>query len=259
MTLYFGIIFAPFLKSFQKGVKRKMSKIKFFSVFFLLGISSYLFFSCNQNSPVTTQSPNASVSMMADNSSGPPWNDNTIHVTSAKFLIEFIKLETVRGNDDGDIKIGPFVVYINLNGTVTVIALNSIPVGTYREVHFKIHKHTPNEPVIDPDFGTADVGYSGIISGMYLGAPFVYRSSVTASQEVDIDPALIVSNGVTLAPAVNVTLIVNPKLWFTDGNGNLLNPLDEANMHEIDENIKASFRQAFEDDDHDGHPNRHGH
>jgi hypothetical protein len=236
-----------------------MNKIKFFSLFLLYVCFSYLFSSCNQNSPVTASNPNASVSSMAD-LTGPPFSNTTISVNNAKFLIEFIKLETARGSDDGDIKEGPFVVNINLNGTVTVIALNNLPVNTYREVHFKIHKHTPNEPVIDPDFGTTGVGYSGIISGVYLGVPFIYRSSITASQEVDIEPPLIVL-GATAIPSVipNVTLTVNPKLWFRDSNGQLLNPTDEANIQQIDNNIKDSFRQAFEDDDHDGHPNRHGH
>jgi hypothetical protein len=235
-----------------------MNKSKFFSLFLIFTLT-YFFYSCNQNSPVTTSNPNASVSGMAD-LTGPPFSNTTLQINNAKFLIEFIKLETARGHDDGDIKEGPFVVDINLAGTVTVIALNNLPPGTYREVHFKIHKHTPNETVIDPDFGTTGVGYSAIISGVYLGVPFTYRSSITVSEEIDIDPALIVV-GTTTIPSVvpNVTLTVNPKLWFRDSSGQLIDPTNEANIQMIDDNIRDSFRQAFEDDDHNGHPNRHGH
>src|SRR5438552_7505442 len=138
---------------FTERNKLKMNKFKFFSAITAILFTTYFFCSCNQNSPVTSaSSPGTSVSMMS--STTHPQVINGLTVNNAKFLIEFIKLERARGRDDGDVKVGPFVVGINLLGTVTLIALNTVPPGTYNEVHFKIHKYTPGETVIDPDFGT---------------------------------------------------------------------------------------------------------
>ncbi len=219
-----------------------------------------LLMSCNENSPVASQSqPSASVSMMSDPGASP--SNNNITITSAKFLIEFIKLEKSHGSDDADLKEGPFVADVSLTNRATLVALKNIAPGTYTEVHFKIHKHTPNEVVIDPDFGTTGVGYSGIITGTYNGAAFVYRTAITASQEVDIDPPIVIPavqpTPVSVSTVMNVTLLVSPGMWFVN-NGVILNPLDAANQTEIDENIRNSFRSAFEDEDHDGHHD-HGH
>lgn len=209
--------------------------------------------SCSNNNTVApVNGPNnVSASMMADQNASDNLND-VLTVQSAKFLIEFLKIEVQSGSGDQDIKIGPFVVEINLTGTVTQIAVTNVPQGTYHEVLIKIHKHTPNEPVIDPDFGNSgNVGFSGVITGTFNGTPFVYKSVITAVQEVEINPPISVLpniNGMT-----NVTLVVNPKLWFVL-NGVVLNPLDPNNQQIIDNNIKASFIKAFKDDDRNGQP-----
>ncbi len=215
-------------------------------VFFTLILSLFLI-SCNSDNSVTTSgSSNGSVSMMADMTGT---DDNILVIQSAKFLIEFVKLEREHGSDDVDLKEGPFVVSVDLTGRVTTFAIGLIPGGTFNEVHIKIHKHTPNEVVIDPDFGTNGVGYSGIITGTYNGIPFVYRTAITSSQEVDINPPLIAAAALL---KMNVTLLVKPGVWFVK-NGILLNPMDAVNQHDIDDNIKDSFREAFEDNDKDGH------
>jgi hypothetical protein len=156
--------------------------------------------------------------------------------------------------EEEDIKIGPFVVNITLDSKAHQVALANVPAGTYKEVHIKIHKHTPGEVVIDPDFGT-DVGYSGIIAGTFNGTPFVYRTAITSVQEMDIAPVIVISSsGLT---TVNVTFVVKAGMWFAGDNGTILDPNDPANAQVIDQNIKASFRTAFEDEDHDGIPDHH--
>ena len=241
-----------------------MNSLKSFSPLLLLVclfITSF-FYSCSNNDPVTPAAgTSASVSALATTSVG---NNSGLVVTNAKFLLEFVKLEKMRGHDDADIKEGPFVVDFNMSSVPLVIGLSNVPPGTYTEVHFKIHKHTPNEVVVDPDFGTTGVGFSGIIQGTFNGVAFTYRTAITASQEVDIDPPIIVS--ATAAPpvvpgtgSVNVTLLVDPSTWFVV-NGQVVNPMEPSFQEQIDQNIRASFRQAFEDDDHDGHPDHdHGH
>lgn len=209
--------------------------------------------SCSNNNTVgpVTGPNNVSASLMADQNVSDNPND-VLTIQSAKFLIEFLKIEVQSGSGEQDIKIGPFVVEINLTGTVTQIAITNVPQGTYHEVLIKIHKHTPNEPVIDPDFGNSgDVGFSGVITGTFNGTPFVYKSVITAVQEVEINPPISVLPNISTM--TNVTLVVNPKLWFTV-NGVVLNPLDPNNQQLIDNNIKASFIKAFKDDDKNGQP-----
>ena len=94
-------------------------------------------------------------------------------VTNAKFLLEFVKLEKMRGHDDADIKEGPFVVDFNMSSVPLVIGLSNVPPGTYTEVHFKIHKHTPNEVVVDPDFGAGtESDFRVFIQGRFNGEAF---------------------------------------------------------------------------------------
>ncbi len=227
-----------------------------------LTLSCMLYSCSNNNDPVTAAGqPMTSVSALATTSAG---NNSGLVITNAKFLLEFVKLEKQRGHDDADIKEGPFVLDISMTSSLpTVIALKTIPAGAYTEVHFKIHKHTPNEVVIDPDFGTTGVGYSGIISGTYNGVPFTYRTSITASQETDIDPPIVVSAtatppiGAGAASNFNVTVMVDPSMWFMV-NGKVINPMEPSFQEQIDQNIRASFHQAFEDNNCDGHPD-HGH
>jgi hypothetical protein len=233
-------------------------KIILFTLFFIGGVLISTLSSCNNNSgTMGVQDPkqNASVSMLASNS-GSGSGNGTLVITGAKFLIEWIKIETSPGRDDGDIKEGPFEVFINLDGTVSLIAINNIPSGTFHEVHLKIHKFTPGERVIDPDFEglNGGPGFSGIITGTYNGVPFTFKTAITSVEEVEISPPVVVT--AAASTTTNVTLTINPKLWFID-QGQVLNPLDPNNQHEIDESIRTSFIKAFEDDDHDGLPDEH--
>lgn len=226
-------------------------------LYILLGISVFALSSCSDNSSPTNPSASgagASMTMMSTSSAAS--NGGVIVVTRAKFLIEFIKLEIERGHDDADLKIGPFVADVALNTMPTPIVLNSIPAGTFTEVHIKIHKHVPNEVVIDPDFGLInEVGFSGVISGTYNGIPFVYKTAITESEEIDLDPPVVVS---PKGSFVNITLMVDPSSWFLNGSVTL-DPNDPANRDMIDHEIKQSFKRAFRDDDHDGHPDHeHG-
>lgn len=233
-----------------------MNKYKFLSAIAAIFFFTYFLCSCNENSPLTTQgAAGTSVSMMSNTTGNPVING--LSIDNAKFLIEFIKLEREHGTEGENIKIGPFVVDVSMDNRVTKLALNNVPAGTYNEVHIKIHKHTPGETVVDPDFGTDGPGYSGIIVGSYNGNNFIYRSAITVSREIDIDPNIVVATTGSTIPT-NITIVIDPALWFKDDNGNTLNPMDEANRHKIDDNIKDSFRQAFRDDDCDGHPD-HGH
>ena len=59
-------------------------------------------------------------------------------------------------------------------------------------------------------------------------------------------PLIVEENG-----TANLTITVDPFSWFTDGS-KLLDPADSSNSNEIDNNIKDSFKKAFQDNNHDG-------
>lgn len=228
---------------------KKLNKItKKTLIYLTVAILAVFAYSCNNNSTgVTTGNPQMSVSLKADDTSLD--QDATLVLDSAKGLLETVKLE---GSGSADIKAGPFVVYIVFNGTLNTIAVTNINAGTYDKISFKFHKYNPNEPVLDADFGSGNTpGYSFIIAGKYNGVPFIYRSPKTAVQQVSVNPNVIVVPQISIM--YNVTLVVNPKDWFLK-DGLILDPTDPANQNDIDNNIQASFKKSFKDDDKNGLP-----
>jgi hypothetical protein len=185
--------------------------------------------------------------------------DDTITLDTVKILLRDVKLkyetesENDISNDDDDevlVKVGPFVVYLNLNGVTTDFAVSNIPAGTYNEVKFKIHKIEASDSPPDPEFEEGDdnsLRYSVIVKGIYNSIPFVYKSRKSAHQKIDFENPLVVeSNTFT-----NLTITVDPSKWFVKDNM-ILDPTDPANENDIDNNIKDSFKQCFKDDDHNG-------
>jgi hypothetical protein len=58
---------------------------------------------------------------------------------------------------------------------------------------------------------------------------------------------------ITSTSAFNITAIVNPYKWF-HANGDFIDPSNPNNVNTIDNNIKNSFENIFEDNDKDGNP-----
>ena len=59
-------------------------------------------------------------------------------------------------SDEVNIKIGPFVVYLNLNGVTTDFAVSNISPGSYNHIKFEIHKIEASETPPDPEFKDGD-------------------------------------------------------------------------------------------------------
>jgi hypothetical protein len=159
-------------------------------------------------------------------------------------------------DDDGEgeaeceeFKAGPFRFELPLNALEAVVTVD-IPAGSYEEVEFQIHKVNPNDAgfaAANPDF----VGKSIRVEGTFNGQPFVFESDLTAEQEVDLEPPLVVTG----ETSTNLTIRVDLSTWFKTDAGLLINPAT-ANSGDINEqlvkqNIKRSFH-AFEDRDRDG-------
>lgn len=159
-------------------------------------------------------------------------------------------------DDDRDgcpeVEIGPLLVDLPLGGGVERLVVATIDTGTYREVEFKIHKVGSRSD--DQPFLAAHPEFAGIsirATGTYDGTPFEYRTSVTAKQESELDPPLVVATD----SATSVTLQVEVASWFLAGGIGLINPAtaldDGPNASLVRQNIRRSFR-VFGDRNRDG-------
>ena len=175
-----------------------------------------------------------------------------LSVDEAKALLKSVQFKNALLEDSLDYKTGSFIVNFDLSGGITTVAVGTVPAGSYDEVRFKIHKPEDNQVVADPEFkiGTSgDERFSFIIKGQYNNQSFVYRSSKSMSEELDLVPPLVVSDQNN---SVNITILIDVSKWFIDPqSGATLDPTYPQNENIIDDNIKDSFK-AFKDNDKDG-------
>lgn len=228
-----------------------------------------LLFSCAKDNP-TTPPTNASVSLTVRMGSRPLAAQlskvtaaglvDSIVVSRARVLVNSIDFEG--GDDDSDsddleFSTKPMVLMLNPMDTVTTVMVANIPFGQYEEVEIEVRKLrafgdslSAADSLAFADF-LAGNGYSVIIEGMAfqdsIPTVFVYKAAVSAEQEYELDPPLMVSAD---NPVANVTLAIYTNGWFMK-NGALLDPNDPANQNRIAYNIAASF-EMFCDDDGDG-------
>ena len=207
---------------------------------------------CGDSTVSTTEADNLSFSGVSSVDSVGDIQ-NVLILDTVKILIKDIKVKVANNNEDStNFKVGPFVLFLNLNSNVNVISTALIPAGNYRKIKFEIHKLEDAEAIPDPEFADANGRYSVIVKGTYLGVYFVYKSSKSAHQFLQFPNDLPISVGVSN----NVTLVVKPYIWFIKDNA-YLNPMDPANMNDIDNNIKDNIKnnfKEFKDNDKNGIP-----
>lgn len=183
-------------------------------------------------------------------------NDH-VAISEAKMLIREIEFKNDLEDDDIpddslDFSTDPLVVVLNLDGSLNEVAVSDAEPGSYDEIRFDVHKPEDNETPPDPEFKTGDSGnerFSVIIRGTCDGQEFVYRSNENMKQELELTTPLVIDGD---TGNLNVTLTVDLSQWFTDEDGNPINPANPDNENAIDESIKRSFEGAFEDNDQDG-------
>ena len=189
---------------------------------------------------------------------------DTIVITKAEIVLREIELKREEydscdddmSNDDcEEFEAGPVLLDMPLNGDVEQLVSIEVPVGTYDELEFEIHKVSNDDPQ-DQDFRNRYphmVGTSIRIEGTYNGTSFVYETDLEVEQEMDLPSPIEVIDANT---ATNVTVMIDLSTWFVDGSGNLVDPntgnKGGANESLVKENIKRSI-EAFEDENHDGH------
>lgn len=221
-----------------------------------------LFFGCDSTGTDGKQS-SLSLSVVAENGAqslqkqSVSMQNNHVTITNAKMLIRRIEFKSDI-EDDGvaddslDFQTDPLVLALNIDGTLNEVAVKAVPSGSYDEIEFDVHKPEDNETPPDPDFKIGDSGderFSIIIEGTYEGQDFLYRSTENMEQELELASPLTINED---TETLNVTLTVDLSKWFVDENNNELSPINPDNENAIDESIKRSFENIFEDNDRDG-------
>lgn len=220
---------------------------KYISLFFLL-ISTNLFISCQDSTNDPQPGNNIIVSLAIDKGLNKIGAD-TIVLDTVKILLKDIKFRQATG-DSSNVKVGPIVVKLNLNGTPTEFAAGNVTAGNYSKIKFRLHKPEDADIISDPEFkagSSGDLRYSVIVKGKFNGVPFIYKSTKTATQDVNLKNSINLTNDVK----TNVTLSVDVNSWFYTGTV-VLDPNNTVNKNDIDNNIKDSFKKAFRDSNKDG-------
>lgn len=205
--------------------------------------------------PISTSQngQNASISIKTDNGVFDNPADEIV-ITEAKALVTQVEFELEGSETEHEVNAGPFVINFNMSGGLTPVTIGNIPAGVYDKIKFQIHKPEDNESIPDPEFREGSSGsqrYSFIIKGTYNGNVFVFKSRKTVNLVINFNtPVNFQSAG------KNITILINPSIWFKNGNL-VLDPRNISNEDDIDNNLKNSFKRAFEDDDKNGLPDDH--
>jgi len=206
----------------------------------------FLINGCRKDSSVLGPTANnLSVGYYGDNNPG----DNTLVIDVAKFIVSKLVINTTGGDSDNNIRIDPFVLNMDVNQRVIIAAITTIPIGSYSQLKFQMHKLNQNETVNDPEFVDSSYRWSVVVKGRFNGNAFVYKSGVTFDKNLGFSSPLLVST----TDVINVTVKLELYSWFWN-NGDYLDPTLTANKSIIDAHIRDSFREVFKDNNRDGHP-----
>lgn len=180
-----------------------------------------------------------------------PAGDNSLQLTEAKFVLRKLVLEQEEGENENEVKLGPFIIYLDMAAKVVTAGIAKLPFGAYDEVKFQVHKPTPNDGITDPDFIESNSRrYSVVVRGYYNSVPFTYKTDLTVAKEIEFEGAPV---SIGAVPLVYITIRLEPYSWFWE-NGQFIDPSIENNKHKIDQNIKQSLKRAFRDMDQNGEP-----
>ena len=185
--------------------------------------------------------------------------EGDLEITRARFVLRDVKLHSKNQSKESEFLSGPFLLELDLSGTLNRITIGAVPAQRYDEVRFVVHKLDDDderdqqvlENPLFSDFAGSE-RYSMIIEGRYDAGSglesFVFRSDDNEEQRSPLIPPLDVDAG---GAAVNLTFVMDTRQWFSDGQGGRLDPRDPGNTDAIEENIESSI-DIFEDDDEDG-------
>lgn len=230
----------------MKTYKYPFGAVWFFIITFAVSLA--IFSGCKNESPVVPQnSGDVSVGLFAEQYTG----DNTLLLSEVKFLLRKVVLKAENSEEIAAIDMGPVVVKLDVFARVSEFTYAAVIPGAYDEIHFQLHKPSPNEIISDPEFTESiNTRYSVIVRGIYNGVSFIYKTDITVSKEIGFEnhSLTVPENG-----SVHITIRIDPYLWFMN-SGTFLDPAGADNKRVIDDNIRDSFRRAFKDNNNDGEP-----
>lgn len=153
--------------------------------------------------------------------------------------------------DGFEVEFGPIVADLPTGSGVNKNVTLRVPPGLYDELKFEIEPLDDHGGRSDDRYGRPGPRDASIrVEGTFNGEPFVYLSALEAEVELDFRPPLVVRPG-----GFNVTIRVDVAGWFTDDDGQLIDPSTAnaggPNKALVERNILASLH-AFGDHDRDG-------
>lgn len=200
--------------------------------------------------PAPLENLSLSVVSIHDHAAAPKVTHQALVITSAKVLLRDIRLKSALSDDSADVAAPSMIIDLRPGEGVTEVLATRVRPGTYDRIRFTVHKPEDFEIVSAPEFRDGPSGrdrYSIVVTGLYHDTPFTYRSREDARQELTlIAPITVSENG-----GVRLTLKVDPYSWFTEGEL-VLDPFTQSAA--IDDRIKASFGNAYQDANRDGSP-----
>jgi hypothetical protein len=209
---------------------------------------------------VTTKSASALSGPSADIQIGT--GANSLKITAAAIVLSRIELSPggsctpTAGEDDCDeLRAGPQLVTLPVDGTTKVVLDGLVPAGTYSALHAKldaVRADTDNAAVsaflkAHPELKGVSVTVTGVYTdSAKVDHAFTFTPEADAEIESAFSPAVTVG-----ANTSNLTIAVDVASWFKDASGAAINPTNAESAEAIIRNLVRSFR-AFEDDEHDG-------
>jgi len=133
----------------------------------------------------------------------------------------------------GEVRVGPTIVDLPVDGSVVTIPGNTVPPGTFNEIDLRI----------------------GLVrlQGMFNSKAFDVTVPVGAKAEIKLDPPVTVAADSSVAITVNLPV----DKWLVNADSSLINPNELRTnlmlLARVRMNIASSIH-AFEDRDHDGKP-----
>jgi hypothetical protein len=171
---------------------------------------------------------------------------DSVIVTRVRILLNAIKFQSTNDSKDKNFKSGPYLFDAQIVGSNTIITEGNMPVGSYNKIKFEIHKFTGSEQnlykndITFSEFATND-SYTVIMEGFAYqfgtAFPFTYKSSPTANLSLNLEPAVVLTKGVS----TDIFLQLNPVNFMKVGN-TVLDPRDATNDNDINYLIQSAIK-----------------
>jgi hypothetical protein len=220
--------------------------------------------------PTTTQSSDSGMTQSD--------STDTLTLSKVQLVVRRVELAPVdtgaqgdtlcsQGDDDGEhpaqwtnvghcdeVKVGPFLVDVPLDGQVEKVFSAQLPVGTYGGVELQIHAPSHYDPSdsaflqANPDFDSVSVR----AEGTFDGKPFTFTSRIEARQRNVLNPPVQVTAD---SIPTNITFHLDLSRWFVRPDGTLIDPSTATGYSQTGEMVRwniMSSLQTFRDNDRNG-------